>query len=107
MIPFEIRDLPYDSSALETIPQRFGVLRSKIFGIFLLLLILGLEIFKDEISSAYILSLLIFFPLIILVLWGSKKHQGRYFASFWVEAMPIVWFLIYGLLEKAGTDLFI
>ena len=43
MLPFEIRDLNYDSLKLGTIPQRIGVKRTKIIGIFLLILFFFLE----------------------------------------------------------------
>ena len=31
-LPFEIRDLQYDDSTLETLPQRVGVKKTKIIG---------------------------------------------------------------------------
>ena len=47
MLPFEIRDMQYDSLKLSTIPQRIGVMKTKIIGVFMLLFFL-LEFFKDE-----------------------------------------------------------
>ena len=59
MLPFEIRDLNYDSLKLGTIPQRIGVKRTKIIGIFLLILFFFLEYFKNEIDTKSLTILLI------------------------------------------------
>ena len=56
-LPFEIRDLIYDSDSLETIPQRIGIRKARIFGVVLLLLICLIEIFQQQFRSYSLLSL--------------------------------------------------
>jgi hypothetical protein len=34
------------------------------------------------------------FLVLLMVLWRTKKVQSPYFASFWVEGIPIVWLAI-------------
>lgn len=97
ILPFEIRDVPYDAFYLKTLPQQLGNRNTKLFGLSLLILCLVLEFFKSGLSPAYILSLFIFTTLTGWMLLISKTHQTRYFSSFWVEGLSIFWFLVYGL----------
>jgi hypothetical protein len=94
MIPFEIRDLRYDSLKLATIPQKIGVKKTKIIGIFLLLVFLFLEFFKNEIKITSILITALITIITGIYLIGSKKEQGKYYSSFWVEGLPILWLLM-------------
>jgi len=94
MLPFEIRDMRYDSVKLSTIPQQIGVKKTKIIGILLLMPFFFLEFFKDEMSSTSIVILLIIMTLMAVVIVMSKIKQSEYFSSFWVESIPIIWLLI-------------
>jgi len=94
MLPFEIRDLKFDAIKLSTIPQKLGVEKSKILGIILLILLYLLEFLKDEItinSSTVLLSVSV---ITGLVLWFSKTEQNKYYSSFWVEGLPILWLIL-------------
>ena len=95
MLPFEIRDIPYDSLRLKTLPQQIGVWGTKMLGEIILLLCLLLEFFKASNEIAYILSLLLFLLILGGMLILSKPHQSRYFASFWIEGLPVLWCLFY------------
>lgn len=99
MLPFEIRDLHYDSLKLATIPQKLGVKQTKIMGIFLLLLFFVSEFFKDEISHRKLVAIAAVVLVTSLFLIFSKKIQGRYYCSFWVESLPILWLLIWFLVR--------
>lgn len=95
LIPFEIRDLQYDKTQLGTFPQLFGVTKTKILGIILILLYAILEFLKtsyitEDVQFATAIILII---TIVAVLF-SRKRQNRYYASFWVESIPIVWWLL-------------
>ena len=94
MLPFEIRDLRYDSLKLATIPQKIGVKQTKIMGFSLLTVFLFLEFFKNEIHVVRLLILPIIASTVLLFLMFSKKEQGRYYSSFWVEGLPILWCLL-------------
>ncbi len=94
MLPFEIRDLNYDSLKLATIPQKIGIKKTKIIGTLLLMLFFFLEYFKDEIDSNTIISTLLILFITLLLLILSNKNQSKYYSAFWVESMPIVWIAI-------------
>lgn len=94
MLPFEIRDLIYDSIKLGTIPQRIGIKKTKIIGVSLLMLFFILEYFKDEIDSFSIISTLIITFVSLLFFIFSNKNQSKYYSAFWVESIPIFWLII-------------
>ena len=98
-LPFEIRDLKYDELALGTLPQRVGVKSTKYIGITLLIVVILLEIFKPELNWSYLSSLVIISGVLTFFLFISERNQSKYFASFWVESIPIFWFGILVLLE--------
>jgi hypothetical protein len=86
----------YDSDTLGTLPQKFGIKRTKNLGYFILVLILILEGFKDEITTAFSISLIVMLILTGIYVWKSKRNQSIYYSAFWVEAIPIFW--VVGLL---------
>jgi hypothetical protein len=93
-LPFEIRDLQFDSIKLSTIPQKIGERRTKIMGSILLLVFFILEFMKEETSYK---SLIIVFVITIITLFSllnAKKNQGKYYSGFWVEGIPIFWLLL-------------
>ena len=94
MLPFEIRDLNYDSLKLSTIPQKIGIKKTKLIGVFLLMLFLMLDYFKDELIGFEILATLIITFITLLFLLFSNKNQSKYYSAFWVESLPIVWLCI-------------
>ena len=94
MLPFEIRDLNYDSLRLATIPQKIGIKNTKIIGVLLSIVLFFLEYFKDELSSTSIIVLLFIVFITLLLVIFSNKNQSKYFSAFWVESLPIVWLVI-------------
>ena len=94
MLPFEIRDLNYDSLKLATIPQKIGVRNTKISSVLLLIVFFVLDYFKDELTKNLILSTLIIVVMTLLFAVFSNKNQSKYFSAFWVEGLPIVWLII-------------
>ncbi|MFC0604744.1 hypothetical protein [Winogradskyella pulchriflava] len=94
MLPFEIRDLNFDSIKLGTIPQRIGVKLTKIIGVLLLMVFFFLEYFKDELTAGSIVSTLIIVFITMLFVIFSNKNQSEYYSAFWVEAVPIMWLII-------------
>jgi len=99
MLPFEIRDLQYDSLKLATIPQRIGVKRTKTIGVLLLFVFFFLEYFKDEINGESILIHLTILVMTSLFVLFTNKKRSKYYSSFWVESIPILWLLIVMLSE--------
>ncbi|WP_405200450.1 hypothetical protein [Christiangramia sp. LLG6405-1] len=90
-LPFEIRDLIYDSDSLETIPQRIGVRKTRIFGVVLSILICVIEIFQRQFRGYSLLALFLVCVIIGIFLLGSRERQSKYYASFWVESIPIMY----------------
>ena len=89
LIPFEIYDSQHDVVTLQTIPQKFGIKKTKYLGYLFLI-------------SFCILSLLLryeFLDIIIAIVIGlfirfSSTKNTKYYTSFWVESIPILWWLI-------------
>ena len=94
MLPFEIRDMRYDSLKLSTIPQRIGIARTKIIGILLTVLVFLLEFFKDEFWFNKMIILGIICMLLLASLLLSNINQKKYFSGFWVEGIPIIWAIL-------------
>ncbi|KAB1067501.1 hypothetical protein F6U93_10665 [Tamlana haliotis] len=94
MLPFEIRDLKHDALNLETIPQKIGLKKTKVLGGLLLAFILVLECFKTQFSVSRMGVLAIVLSVTGSMVWFSRTVQRKYYASFWVEALPILWLLL-------------
>ncbi len=94
MLPFEIRDLRYDSLKLSTIPQRIGVRRTKQIGVLLLMIFFLLEYFKDELNGNAIFILLSITLITMSFMIFSNEKRSKYYSSFWVESIPVFWLLI-------------
>ena len=98
LIPFEIRDLAYDKPELKTIPQRIGVTQTKIFGSFLVIFFFFLTFLKDGITELELIAKGMLFLILGALMFVTKRNQSKYFASFWVEVIPIFWwFVTWGL----------
>jgi hypothetical protein len=93
MLPFEIRDLQFDSLKLSTIPQKLGVKGTKIMGVVLGFIIFCLEFFKSEIALNQLIILLMISTITLVFVIFSKEKQGKYYCAFWVEGVPILWLL--------------
>ena len=94
MLPFEIRDLKYDSLKLATIPQKIGVKLTKLFGLIFLMVFFFAEFFKDELSNCNITSSSIITFITAIFLVFTNKKRNRYYSSFWVKSIPIFWLII-------------
>ena len=92
-LPFDIRDMQYDKKYLQTIPQVIGVERTKKLGFILLLFTVIIEFFITPNPSFKFVYMIVFFVL-LLFLQRTKIKQSKYYASFWVEAIPVFWLLM-------------
>ncbi|WP_179020833.1 hypothetical protein [Winogradskyella forsetii] len=98
MLPFEIRDLNYDSIKLATIPQKIGIKKTKFMGVLLLMIFVILDYFKEQFKEEAFISTLVITAITLLFLLFSNKNQSKYYSAFWVESLPIVWLSILLLL---------
>ena len=100
LIPFEIRDLEYDELNLKTIPQRIGVSQTKNLGLLLSLIFYLITFLKDDLSQLEIIGKTILFLILIIMLLMTHRNQSKYFASFFVESIPICWLGILVLMQS-------
>lgn len=92
---FEIVDVNTDDPHLQTVPQQIGIERTKLLGYLLLMLFLALE-FLYEMNNNYVHLALRFIVAgtIAVFLNFANEERSRYYASFWVEAIPIFWWIL-------------
>ncbi|WP_335965986.1 hypothetical protein [Galbibacter sp. PAP.153] len=93
MIPFEIRDLNTDEAWLRTLPQVLGVRWVKLLGTLLAVFFCVLSLFKYNFAYKYQLVELGVGGLIILSILFATKNRSKYYASFFVESISVVWWL--------------
>ncbi|GAK76055.1 hypothetical protein JCM19296_1652 [Nonlabens ulvanivorans] len=94
-IPFEIRDLKYDEEQLKTLPQVLGVQVSKYIGLCLCVLYLLLLYFQNFEIEDIQYSEIIMVTITGAAIWFSGKFKSDYYASFFVEAIPLLWLIIF------------
>lgn len=99
ILPFDIRDFKTDKKQLQTIPQLIGVERTKKIGFVLLAITMLIEFFITPNSIIKTGFLILFFVLLVF-LQRATTQQNKYYASFWVEAIPIFWWVLLEILTK-------
>lgn len=99
ILPFEIRDLKYDQPELGTLPQRFGIPKTKTFGYTLLVVYIILNLLNPYNTQTAIVSSCLIALLVGVFIYFSHKNQSDYYAAFWVEAVPIFWIILCLLLN--------
>ncbi len=92
-LPFDIRDLRYDLKYLQTIPQLIGIERTKKVGFVLLALTMLIEFFITP-NRIFKFVYLLIFMMLLFFLQRAKRKQSKYYASFWVEGLPVIWWLV-------------
>lgn len=91
---FEIVDLSKDDPLLQTVPQQIGVKRTKMLGMLLLLIFYFMEMLRIHTDYAQLLANLALIILTGSLLAFANPNRSRYYSSFWVESIPIVWWLL-------------
>lgn len=91
-LPFDIRDLNYDiKEEINTIPKSLGVKGAKLLGIVLLVLFLIFECLKDQLVTIHLFSIVLISIFSAILLVASSGKQNKYYASFFVEGLPMIW----------------
>lgn len=93
-IPFDIRDLRTDSKALKTLPQLVGIKMSKYIGFGLLSIFIGIDFFKQATSKPELITTISIAVISAIFMMFSSENKSRYYTSFWVESIPIIWFIL-------------
>ena len=106
---FEIIDLKMDDPHLKTVPQQIGVKNTKILGFVLLIVFCGLGFFNingngngNVNGNIQFIELLLNFVIAIVIaifLYFSNENRSKYYTSFWVESIPIFWWLLLFLFQ--------
>ena len=93
---FEIIDLQKDDPNLKTVPQQIGVKKTKILGFILLLVFCALEFLNSNLQHSFLMLNLIFAIAIIIGLFLAfvNPFRSKYYTSFWVESIPILWWVL-------------
>lgn len=92
---FEIIDLKTDDTHLKTVPQQIGVKRTKILGYLLLFFYLGLDFFNFNFQFLQFQLNFAIGSIITLFLYFANENRSKYYTSFWVESIPVFWWLTY------------
>lgn len=95
LVPFEIRDLKYDSASLKTLPQRVGVKGAKRIGYCWTVLFYAITFLKTDLDITHIMVKTILFVVLMLMIFKTELNQKKYFSSFWVEAIPLLWWVLF------------
>ena len=95
LVPFEIMDSKTDDSSLNTLPQLFGIDSVKLFGILLVIPFIILEFLKLH-PSYLVLAVGI---ITVTLINFTELNKNKYYTSFWVESVPIFWWLVFVLLQ--------
>lgn len=91
---FEIIDLAKDDPHLQTVPQSIGVHSTKIVGIVLMLVFLGLEFLYETPDMIQFAINAILAAIVIGFLCFAHPGRHRYYTAFWAENIPMLWFLM-------------
>ena len=90
-IPFDIRDIKVDT--IRTIPNTIGVLKSKYFGWFCVLIIqiiLTIDLINNVITLPLFLALFLALELTSVVLYLSHASRSKFFYGIIVEGLSII-----------------
>ncbi|WP_348823588.1 hypothetical protein [Flavobacterium aestuarii] len=94
ILVFEIIDLANDDPHLKTVPQMIGVKKTKLLGFLLLVPFWFLEIFISTFNYHDAVINLIMVIMLMLFIYFANTNRSKYYTSFWVEAVPIFWWLM-------------
>nr|WP_315255099.1 hypothetical protein [uncultured Flavobacterium sp.] len=94
VLVFEILDLANDDPHLQTVPQMIGVKRTKILGLSLLVPFCLLEFLISTFNYKDLFINMIMIAVLSLFVVFANTNRSRYYTSFWVEAVPIFWWLM-------------
>ncbi len=100
ILPFEIRDMQWDHKSLRTLPQVLGIKNTKRLGFGITITFFLLTFLKDDVGELEIVLRSVLSVVLMLMLASEKRLRSRYFVMFWVEAIPIFWFLLFWWTEN-------
>ncbi len=98
-IPFDIRDLKWDNKNLKTIPQVFGLKKSKILSVVSLLL--SFLFFYLHVALPSLFSIAFGITVLIAIVFSlwSTTNRNKWYFGFWLEGVSALPLIIYLLLK--------
>ncbi|MDN3644446.1 hypothetical protein QWY87_17160 [Lutimonas halocynthiae] len=97
-IPFDIRDAQFDLPELATLPQVLGVNRAKIVAVICMVVFILLSVALKGMQSNLFYADLILMLLSIGLILYCNQNRNRFYTTFWIEALPILWYGLYLIL---------
>ena len=94
VLVFEIIDMSKDDPHLQTVPQQIGAKMTRNFGIALMVLFYFLEFLKSNFDVKQLIVNFVLVVLVSLSLLFVNEKRSKYYTSFWVESIPILWWLM-------------
>ena len=92
LIPFEIMDTKTDLQTLNTLPQLFGVRKAKQLGYGFIVIFLSLDFLNFRIQN-FLIDAVIAIVTVTFIRFTSLEND-EYYTSFWVESVPIFWWVL-------------
>ena len=77
--------------------RNFGIKKSKYISYVLSFIFISISFINQSRNNDLISDILLFF-ILIFIIYKTKKNQTKYFSSFWVESVPVYWFIIQSIL---------
>lgn len=93
LIPLEICDIKNDAKTIKTLPQVIGIRNLKFLGYLLLILVCVLSYFFLQLKFNIVIAIAISIVIAIFIFF-SENNQSKYYTSFWVESLPILWLML-------------
>jgi hypothetical protein len=91
---FEIIDLQEDDPNLKTVPQQIGVNHTKWIGSLLLVFFVLVEFLAIHYQGQTSLVKMGLAITTLLLLLLANENRPRYYASFWTESIPVLWWIL-------------
>ena len=96
-IPFDIRDLKYDTQNLQTIPLFFGTKKARfmaVISVFICAIIAILQYFENTVISSNLLALILLYFVASIFIVKSDENKSEMYFSFWIESLSILAYLV-------------
>jgi len=95
-IPFDIRDLRFDSKKLKTIPIIFGVSKSKLIcfvSLFLIVIISIFQFLNYNLRIEFLIAIILSCIVSSIFINKSDEKKSDSFFSFWIESLSVFHYL--------------
>ncbi|WP_069131344.1 hypothetical protein [Rhodohalobacter halophilus] len=93
-LPFDLRDLRADYGEVKTIPSLIGIHQTKRLSIVISAVIIIMALCMPSKEFPMLMAQLFVLILLVAAILRLPIYQANYFASFWIESIPILWFIV-------------